>query len=99
MIAQIVYLEVQADLLAVFLDEVSATVRASSQEPGVFQFDLLQQADNPLNFMLYEVYRSAEDIEAHRQTPHFKHWVEVGVPMLSKERVRVIYHKLDTTPL
>jgi (4S)-4-hydroxy-5-phosphonooxypentane-2,3-dione isomerase len=94
MIAQIVYLEVQPQLLEPFILEVKANVLASRQEWGVAQFELLQQLDNPLKFMLYEVYNSAEDIESHRQTSHFKRWLEVGVPMLTGERVRIMYEKL-----
>jgi quinol monooxygenase YgiN len=95
MIAQVVYLEVQPELLAPLLLEAAANAQASLQEPGVVQFDVLQQVDDPLKFMLYEVYRCAEDLEAHRNTPHFKRWSEVGVPMLNGERTRVLYQTVD----
>lgn len=91
MYVQVVYLEVQPELLDTFLAEVTANVVESRKEPGVERFDLLQQADNPHRFMLYEVYRAEADLEAHRQTPHFRRWLEKGVPTLTGERVRVIY--------
>ena len=97
MIVQIVYLEVQPDLLAPFLLEAAANAQASRQEPGVVQFDVLQQVDSPLKFMLYEVYRCDEDIKAHRLTPHYKRWSETGVPMLKGERTRVMYQTVDKT--
>lgn len=91
MYAQVVYLEVKPELLDTFLAEATANAVESRKEPGVERFDLLQQADNPQRFMLYEVYRAESDLEAHRQTPHFKRWLEKGVPTLTGERVRVIY--------
>ncbi len=91
MYVQIVYLEAQPHLLDTFLAEATANATESRKEPGVERFDLLQQADNPYRFMLYEVYHAESDLEAHRQTPHFKRWVEKGTPTLTGERVRVLY--------
>lgn len=94
-IAQIVHLEVRPEKLEEFLAEAAANVRASRQEPGVIQFDLLQQAEAPARFMLYEVYTDPAALEAHRQTPHFSRWLERGVPLLAGERVRVLYQVMD----
>ena len=95
MIVQVVYLEIQPDKLADIMNEAQTNARASREEPGVVQFDVLQQAGEPLKFMLYEVYKDSEALEAHRHTTHFQRWAEKGVPLLSKERVKVIYEKLS----
>ena len=92
---QVVYLEVQPEKVDAFLAEATANARASRQEAGVVQFDLLRRADSPNKFMLYEVYRSPEALEAHRATPHFQRWLQVGVPLLTGERVRVLYEPVD----
>jgi (4S)-4-hydroxy-5-phosphonooxypentane-2,3-dione isomerase len=94
MIVQVVYLEVQPDKLTAFLEEATYNARESLRERGVTQFDLLQQYNTPMKFVLYEVFRNNEALEAHRLTPHYKRWVEVGVPMLIGERVRVLYKKV-----
>ena len=94
MIAQIVYLEVQHDKLEEFMSEVQTNATASRGEKGVVQFDVLRQENEPLKFMLYEVYTGSEALDAHRNTSHFKRWAEKGVPLLSRERVRVMYEKL-----
>ncbi len=95
MIAQVVYLDIIENKLAEFITEITSNALASSREPGITRFDVLQQADNPLKFVLYEVYRTQADLEAHRLTPHYKHWLEVGVPMLSGERTRKMYQMLE----
>ncbi len=94
-IAQIVHLEVRPEKLEEFLAEAAANIRASRQEPGVIQFDLLQQAEAPVKFMLYEIYNDSSALETHRQTPHFSRWLERGVPLLAGERVRVLYQMID----
>ena len=95
MFIQVVYLEVQPEKLDTFLAEAAANARTSLTEPGVVRFDFLQQADAPTKYMLYEVYRSPNDLEAHKQTDHFKRWVEKGVPTLIGDRVRVIYNNIE----
>ena len=94
MLIQVVYLEVQPEKQEAFLTEARANVQASRTETGVMQFDLLQQNDDPTRFMLYEVYRDEAALEAHRHTPHFQRWAEQGVPLLTGERVRVLYREI-----
>jgi autoinducer 2-degrading protein len=45
-------------------------------ELGCLRFDVAQDRDDPHRFYFYEVYRDAAALEAHRQTPHFKHYLE-----------------------
>jgi (4S)-4-hydroxy-5-phosphonooxypentane-2,3-dione isomerase len=91
MLTQIVYLTVNKNKLEQFLIEVQANAQESVKEPGVRQFDVLQEVDAPEHFVLYEVYQNSEALEAHRRTDHFKQWQEVGVPLLSEPRKRVLY--------
>lgn len=41
-------------------------------EPGNVVYDLYQSPDNENEFMRFEVWRSAEDLELHKATPHLK---------------------------
>ena len=43
----------------------------------------------PHHFLLYEVYRDAEALEAHRATPHFQKWAAAVEPWLAAPRTRV----------
>jgi autoinducer 2-degrading protein len=95
MIVQVVNLEVQADKLEIFLAEAMTNLKASRTEPGIVQFDLLQNKDEPTKFMLYEVYKTEEDLEAHRATLHFKRWLEKGVPTLIGPRQRFLYSLVE----
>jgi autoinducer 2-degrading protein len=94
-IIQVVHLEVQPDKLEEFLAEALPNVQASRTEPGVEQFDLLQQIESPQRFLLYEAYRDMPALEAHRSTPHFQRWLEKGVPLLVGNRIRVLYSRVE----
>ncbi len=95
MIVQVVTLEVQPDRLNEFLTEARLNVAESKKETGVVQFDLLQLENEPLKFMLYEVYKSKQALEAHRLSGHFMRWIEKGVPTLTGDRQRFIYQIVE----
>ncbi len=46
----------------------------SRKEPGNLRFDVMRQADNPLRFALYEVYKDEAAFKAHQQTEHYARW-------------------------
>ena len=54
--------------------------RNTIQEPGNLRFDVLQQADDPDRFVLYEVYRDEAGMKAHKETPHYARWAEAVAP-------------------
>jgi len=45
---------------------------SEKDEPGCLRFDVLEDANDPNRFFFYEVYRDADAVAAHRQTPHFE---------------------------
>ena len=56
--------ELQRELLA-----LSAPTRA---EPGNITYDLYQSPERANEFMRFEVWRTADALEAHKSTPHLK---------------------------
>ena len=41
-------------------------------EPGCVVYDLYQSPDVPHEFLRFEIWTSAESLEAHKQTPHLR---------------------------
>ena len=62
------------------------TPRNTVQEPGNLRFDVLEQADAPNRFVLYEVYRNEEGMKAHKETPHYARWAEAVAPWMAEPR-------------
>jgi autoinducer 2-degrading protein len=50
------------------------------------RFDVLQSAEDPAYFILYEAYESAEAAAAHKTTPHYLRWKEVVAPWMAEPR-------------
>ena len=60
----------------------------SRKEAGCLRFDVLQAADNPELFYLYEIYKSDEAIAYHRTTEHYNKWRETVADMMPADKPR-----------
>jgi len=67
----------------------------SAKEPGNRRFDLLQSADDPCKFILYEAYETAEDAAAHKQTPHYLKWRDTVADWMAEPRQGVQYEWVE----
>lgn len=74
-----------------FREVTIQNAEASRGEKGCVRFDVLQQADDPTRFTFIEMFKSEADAIAHRETSHFKTWLEEAVPLMAETRTRVIY--------
>jgi autoinducer 2-degrading protein len=77
-----------------FIAATRANHLASVQEPGNLRFDVLQSADDPDSFILYEAYASAADAAAHKQTAHYLTWRETVAAWMAEPRAGVVYRAL-----
>jgi len=74
------------------LREMSKFVK--NDEPECLVYNANIDPENENLYCLYEVYRDAAAIAAHRETPHFKEIIEgIIVPLLEK-REREIYEQV-----
>ena len=60
----------------------------STKEDGNFQFNVIQDNEDPDRFFLYEVYRDEAALEAHRAAPHFLKYREATADIYVEDPVR-----------
>jgi (4S)-4-hydroxy-5-phosphonooxypentane-2,3-dione isomerase len=89
-----VNIQVKSDRVDAFKATCIENSRNSMQEPGIAQFDVLQQQDDPTRFLLVEVYRSAEAPAAHKQTAHYREWAETVADMMAVPRSSVKFDRV-----
>ena len=77
-----------------FIEATRKNHEASVQEPGNRRFDVLQSADDPAGFVLYEAYASAADAAAHKETAHYLAWREAVAGWMAQPRRGVSYSGL-----
>lgn len=90
----IVHVDVKPEYVEAFIEACRLNHEQSVLEPGNLRFDILQLADNPNQFVLYEAYKNSEAAAAHKQTSHYHTWRETVADWMSKPRQGVAYNGL-----
>jgi autoinducer 2-degrading protein len=90
----LVHVQVKPETVEAFIDACRANHENSTQEPGNRRFDILQSANDPTRFVLYEAYASAEDAAAHKATAHYAQWRDTVADMMAQPRQGISYNGL-----
>jgi autoinducer 2-degrading protein len=85
---------VKPENIAPFIEATLDNARNTRREPGNLRFDVLQSADDPARFMLYEVYRQKEDFAAHQQTAHYQKWKQTVADWMAQPRQGVKHQSI-----
>ncbi len=76
-------IQVKPESVEKFIPLILANAHAAVHtEPGCYQFDVTQQADDPTKFVFYEVYADAAAFESHGKQPHFQTFFEKAKDMI-----------------
>ncbi len=90
----IVHVHVKPEHIEAFIEACRLNHEQSIQEPGNYRFDILQLADDPSRFVLYEAYKNSNDAAAHKQTSHYHKWRETVGDWMSEPRQGITYNGL-----
>jgi len=93
----LVHSHIQAEQVERFREITIQNAEASRGEAGCVRFDVIQQVDDPTRFTFIEVFKSEADGAIHRESSHFKKWLEEAVPLMVEPRTRVIYQDVSFT--
>lgn len=95
MIVTCVYVHVKPEAVESFMAATKENHQHSVLEPGNLRFDMLQQADDPCRFMIYEAYESEEAAAIHKSTPHYFKWRDTVQNYMAEARKGVRYNILE----
>jgi autoinducer 2-degrading protein len=95
MIVTCVYVNVKPEYRQTFVEAIIENHKGSVREPGNVRFDVLQQADDPCRFMIYEVFESEEAAKAHKETAHYLKWRDSVKEFMADERFGVRYNIIE----
>jgi autoinducer 2-degrading protein len=90
----IVHITVKPDYIDDFIEACRQNHKLSVSEPGNRRFDVLQSADDPTRFALYEAYENAAEAAKHKETDHYKQWRETVAEWMAQPRQGVAYNGL-----
>jgi (4S)-4-hydroxy-5-phosphonooxypentane-2,3-dione isomerase len=89
-----VFVHVKSDSVDAFRAATVENARNSVKEPGIVRFDVIQQDDDPTQFVLVEVYRTDDDPARHKETAHYATWRDAVASMMAEPRRSVKYREL-----
>ena len=81
-----VFVDVKPEYVDAFKTASIANAQNSIQEPGIARFDVVQDLENPTQFVLVEVYRTDADPAKHKETAHYQTWRDTVAPMMNTPR-------------
>lgn len=87
----LVHVRVKPEHVADFIEATRRNHENSVKEPGNLRFDVLQSADDPAAFVLYEAYADAARAAAHKDTEHYLRWREEVKDWMAEPRQGVAY--------
>jgi (4S)-4-hydroxy-5-phosphonooxypentane-2,3-dione isomerase len=83
------HVHVKSEFVEAFKQATVINARESRKEPGIAQFDCLQQQDDPTRFILIEAYRDPDAPSRHKETRHYLVWRDTVAPMMAEARTYV----------
>ena len=87
----LVHVRVKPEARDAFIEACRRNHEGSTAEPGNRRFDILQDAEDPDHFVLYEAYASEADARAHKETAHYHAWRETVADMMAGPRQGVTF--------
>jgi autoinducer 2-degrading protein len=82
----LVDIHIRPEALTAFVEACRLNHEGSVAEPGNRRFDVLQDADDPCHFVLYEAYVDEAAAKAHKQTAHYFAWRDTVADMMESPR-------------
>ncbi len=90
----IVHVRVKPEHIDDFIEASRQNHEASVKEPGNRRFDVLQSANDPEQFVLYEAYENAAEAAKHKETDHYLKWREAVADWMAQPRQGTAYNGL-----
>ena len=94
MYVTIVHVSIKPEHVEAFKEACRLNHEGSLREPGNLRFDILQSAEKPSRFVLYEAYKTQQDAAAHKETQHYLTWRETVIDWMAAPRQGIVYQGL-----
>lgn len=91
MIVKSVTFYVKAEHIKEFIEATKENQNNSLKEKGIICFDFFQCKDEPTKFLLYEGYKSEDDVNEHLKTEHFNKWINTVEKWFLSPRDKATY--------
>lgn len=91
MVVTTVMVQVKEEHIEDFIRESIKNHENSIKEPGNLRFDILQNPEDPSQFILYEAYASPQSAASHKITAHYIAWRDAVANWMAVPRKGIPY--------
>ncbi|MEI8346134.1 MAG: antibiotic biosynthesis monooxygenase [Pseudomonadota bacterium] len=98
MVVYCVKIYVKKENIGSFQQAIMENHQATRLEKGNIRYDVLQNATDPGQFFLYEVYESEQAVDEHKKTAHYLKWRDTVASWMEKPREGVMHKIIAPTP-
>ena len=91
MIVTCVHVNVKPESVDDFIKATIINHKGTVKEICNHRFDVLQNAEDPCRFMIYEAFESEEAVAFHKTTGHYLAWRDTVKDMMAETRFGVRY--------
>jgi (4S)-4-hydroxy-5-phosphonooxypentane-2,3-dione isomerase len=95
MIVTCVHVHVKPDEVMNFINATVENHKESIRELGNLRFDLIQQANDPCRFVIYEAYESELFAAEHKNTEHYLKWRDSVADLMAEPRQGIKYNIIE----
>ena len=93
----LVHVSVVPERVGDFIAATRLNCAGTREEPGNLRFDVLQDETEPTRFLLYEVFKDADAVAAHKETAHYLTWRDAVACMMAEPRRAQPLHRVCPT--
>jgi quinol monooxygenase YgiN len=87
----LLHVSVKSQFVEAFKQASIENASHSVKEAGIARFDVIQQTEDPTEFILVEVYKTAQAPAAHKETAHYARWRDTVAEMMAEPRQGIKY--------
>ncbi len=91
-----VQVRVKKEFINEFITETIKNAKESNKESGIKRFDIIQDINDPQNFLLVEVYTTEDAPAKHKETAHYETWRDSVAKMMEIPRTSIKYSSVYT---
>jgi len=90
----LVHVYVKPEKVQEFITVTLENARNSREEPGIINFDLIQEETDPTKFIIFEEYATKIAAGQHKDTRHYRVWREAVMEMMTEPRQGFWYKRV-----
>ena len=89
-----VHIKVKEKHIEPFINATLENAGNSLLEDGIIRFDILQDIEEPFEFLLTEIYLDKQASLEHKKTLHYQKWKTTVVEMMAEPRFSMKYRNI-----